>query len=287
MEPVYMNPAFLEKVSQCPLCGEQRSTPAYAVSEQAGVRLCPCGVHYCDHRLTPEGLAAYWKDYQVNEHSADAEECALRQRMYQVDFEYIARFLKKRAQILDVGCADGLFLDVFAARGHLCHGVEFGHSAAQAAAQKHRVWEGHFPDMDIPPGYDLIIFRGVLQYLHKPRHFFQKAVSLLRPDGLVFITAQPNMDSFCHKLYQNRFRLGLTPCDCVGFSPKPLVNEFGRLGCRLAGEAFFYEETPYARPAEDIAAVHAALESKRAGGEIASLSPPFWGNMMTLVFQKQ
>jgi SAM-dependent methyltransferase len=286
MEAVYLNPRYLEKVASCPVCESAESLVVYGVTEHVDVMRCACGVFYCDNRLTGEGLATYWKDYLGNEHNADDVELSLRRRMYLVDFDYIRQFLRNSSKILDVGCADGLFLDLFAAQGHVCHGVEFGHSAAQAAAQKFPVWEGHFPDLNIPSGYDLIIFRGVLQYLQKPRLFFQKAASLLRQGGLIFITAQPNMDSYCHRLYQNRFRLRLTPCDCVGFNPKTLSREFGLLNCRLVGERFFYEETPYANPEKDIAAVYRALQRKESGRAITEPSPPFWGNMMTLVFQK-
>ena len=73
---------------------------------------CDCGSYYCDHRLNQAGLAAYWQDYQNREHCAVEEECVQRQRMYVVDFAYIAQFLKPGAKVLDVGCADGLFLDI-------------------------------------------------------------------------------------------------------------------------------------------------------------------------------
>ncbi|MDR2573666.1 MAG: class I SAM-dependent methyltransferase [Desulfovibrio sp.] len=287
MNTVYLNPRYLEKVPACPVCESVGRETVYAVTQGVNAVRCGCGVFYCDHCLTEEGLTAYWKDYLTDEHNADEEERALRRRMYLVDFDYISRFLPDKARVLDVGCADGLFLDLFAARGHVCRGVEFGQSAAREAAQKYPVWEGYFPELDIDPGYDLIIFRGVLQYLRKPRLFFQKAVSLLDAGGFVFITAQPNMHSFCHGLYQNLFKFHLTPCDCVGFSPQSLAGEFSRLGCFLVGERFFYEETPYAKPEKDIATVHEALRRKASGGVIEEVSPPFWGNMMTLIFRKQ
>ena len=191
-----------------------------------------------------------------------------------------------RAKVLDVGCADGLFLDMFAAAGHECHGVEFGHEAALRAAQKYPVQEGYFPDLDITPGFDLIIFRGVLQYVHAPRDFFSKAASLLAPGGLVYVTAQPNMESFCHRVFRKKFRFSLTPCDCVGYTPQSLAGEFAALGCATVGQTFFYEETPYANPERDIQAVNRAVEAKNKGQESAEFSPPFWGNMMTMVFRK-
>lgn len=287
MGEVYYRKQYLEEVSACPVCEEKGGEAVYSVTEGVHARRCGCGALYCDHRLTREGLAEYWKDYQLKEHGAVAEECALRRRMYEVDYAYIARFLKGGSRVLDVGCADGLFLDLFAAAGHDCHGVEFGHEAALAASCKYPVREGNFPDLDMEAGYDLVIFRGVLQYLQKPRLFFQKAAFLLNAGGLVFITAQPNMDSFCHKIFREKFRFRLTPCDCVGYTPASLTAEFALLGCEQAGLAFFYEETPYADPARDVAAVRRALTAREQGLCPQEVSPPFWGNMMTLVFRKR
>lgn len=286
MEECFFEQRYLGKVDACPVCGRNQGQAIYSAAQGIMARKCSCGAYYCDHHLNPAGLSAYWQDYQNREHSAVAEECALRRRMYAVDFEYIAQFLKPAARVLDVGCADGLFLDMFAAAGHACCGVEYGHEAAVKAAQKYPVQEGYFPDLDMEPGFDLIIFRGVLQYLHAPRRFFSKAVALLASGGCVYVTAQPNMAAFCHHVFGNRFRFSLTPCDCVGYTPQSLAAEFAALGCAAVGQAFFYEETPYANPAKDIQAVQRAVEARSRGQAPDAVSPPFWGNMMTMVFRK-
>ncbi|WP_298996049.1 class I SAM-dependent methyltransferase [uncultured Desulfovibrio sp.] len=286
MEEEFFERRYLENVDACPVCGSRQSQVVYEVGGGVMAQKCACGGYYCDHRLNPEGLSAYWQDYQNREHCAVEAECAQRQRMYAVDYAYIAQFLKPGARVLDVGCADGLFLDWFAAAGHECHGVEFGHEAALKAAQRYPVQEGYFPDLDIAPGYDLIIFRGVLQYVHTPRRFFSKAASLLAPGGHVYVTAQPNMEAYCHQVFRKRFRFSLTPCDCVGYTPQSLAGEFAALGCSTVGQTFFYEETPYANPACDIQAVSRAVEAINRGQEPLEPSPPFWGNMMTMVFRK-
>lgn len=286
MEEEFFERRYLENVDACPVCGSRQRQVVYEVGGGVMAQKCACGGYYCDHRLNPEGLSAYWQDYQNREHCAVEAECAQRQRMYAVDYAYIAQFLKPGARVLDVGCADGLFLDWFAAAGHECHGVEFGHEAALKAAQRYPVQEGYFPDLDIAPSYDLIIFRGVLQYVHTPRRFFRKAASLLAPGGHVYVTAQPNMEAYCHQVFRKRFRFSLTPCDCVGYTPQSLAGEFAALGCSTVGQTFFYEETPYANPARDIQAVSRAVEAINRGQEPLEPSPPFWGNMMTMVFRK-
>jgi SAM-dependent methyltransferase len=237
-------------------------------------------------RFTPEGHDAYWQRYYADEHVADPEAAERRRLMYRMECDHLLRHLDPGARVLDVGCADGGFLDLFAAEGHVCFGVEFSREAAAKAKEKYPVLVGEFPDLDFKEGFDAVIFRGVLQYVSRPGAYFGKAVSLLGDEGLVYVTSQPDMDCFCHGLFRNRFRFSPTPCDVIGFTAPLLEREFSRLGCRLAGETRFYEGTPYADPPKDVATVMAALTARAEGRDVEGTSPAFWGNMMTLVFRK-
>lgn len=287
MQPVIFPEKDLIPAEQCPLCGSAHRTTAYSIASGTSIFLCDeCGIHYAGKQLVGDGLAYFWANYLQDEHRADDLMLAQRQRMYSLDYSYIARFLAPRSSILDVGCADGLFLDYFNQDGHNCYGVEFGVSAASAAAEKYTVWEGFLPELDIPVEFDLIIFRGVLQYFLNPRAYLKKAVGLLKDRGLIFVTAQPNMDSLCHKVYSDKFTLGPNEFTYTGYTPAILNAELARLGCHLVGEKFFYEETPYAAPEKDIEEVRNAILRKNQGMEITTAAPAFWGNMMTLVFQK-
>lgn len=287
MQPVSFAEKDLVPADRCPLCGSAHRTAAYSIASGTSIFLCDeCGLHYAGKQLVGDGLAYFWANYLQDDHRADEVMLDLRQRMYSLDYSYIARFLAPGSSILDVGCADGLFLDCFNQDGHSCYGVEFGASAASAAAEKYTVWEGVLPELDIPITFDLIIFRGVLQYFLNPRAYLKKAVELLRDRGLIFVTAQPNMDSLCHKVYRDKFTLGPNEFTYAGYTPAIIDAELTRLGCHLVGEKFFYEETPYAAPEKDIEEVLSAISRKRQGLEIITTAPAFWGNMMTLVFQK-
>jgi 2-polyprenyl-3-methyl-5-hydroxy-6-metoxy-1,4-benzoquinol methylase len=274
-------------VETCPWCRAATLEHAYTSRYDSKVAHCAgCGVYFSTKQLNARGLQKFWGDYLNEEHRADDEDVRKRNAMYSIDFTYAAQFLPKTASVLDVGCADGLFLDYFHKAGHTCSGVEFGHASAMEAAKKYRVWEGVFPDLQINATFDMIIFRGALQYFQDPKKYLRKAIELLKPDGCIFITAQPNMDSFCHKLFKEKYNQALSATDIIGYTKKTLADFFAGFGLRLAGEVYFYEETPYADVAHDIERVRAALEEKADTGVITGTSPAFWGNMMTLLFQK-
>ena len=100
-------------------------------------------------------------------------------------------------------CAQmGFFLDYFSNGGHVCEGVEFGESAGVYANKKYNVNFGVFPSLEFSQFYDLIIFRGVIEHVKNPKKYLDKAISLLNKDGYIFITATPNSESVCCKMFK-------------------------------------------------------------------------------------
>ena len=56
-------------------------------------------------------------------------------------------------------------------------------------------------------------------------------------------------------------------------------------GLKLLSEKYFYEETSYADPENDLLTVAEALKQKNNGEEITVPSPAFYKNMLTLIYQ--
>ena len=50
------------------------------------------------------------------------------------------------------------------------------------------------------------------------------------------------------------------------------------------GDGYFYDKTPYANVAEDINLVAKAIKLRQKGETINFKSPPFYGNMMSLIY---
>lgn len=272
----------------CPWGGDTESEFSFLYEDDLGCgiyRCEKCGIVFARRRLSESGLQKYWSDYESRVHVADDEVVRKRIKMYQIDYNYICGF-KQSGKVLDVGCGNGDFLSHFKAGGYETFGVEFGKEAAAIAARKHDVWWGKFPQYCTDRKYDLIIFRGVLQYVPEPKKYLEKAISLLGSSGMIFVTAQPNMGSFCFNLFKKFFTQPVTGSDFVGYTEPILTSWFSEKGFRKVGEAYFYENTPYADIENDILNVARAVCEKQNGKEIEFKSPAFWGNMMSLVYQK-
>lgn len=285
-----------EHLAACPWDGAPSAEAEFLYEDDFGcdVVRCPsCGIVYARRRLSAQGLPKYWGDYLSRVHTHDPEAVAKRNVMYQIDYAF-SRLYVPSGKVLDVGCGNGSFMDVYEAHGYDAYGVEYGKEAADVAGQHHRVRYGVFSEMDFgAERFDLIIFRGVLQYVPDPKSYLRKAVSLLKPatesttGGHLFITAQPNMNAFAFRLFQKRFTQPVTGADFIGYHEAALTEYLASLGLRKAGERYFYEETPYADVENDILRVAKAIEEQRAGNPVTGRSPAFWGNMMTLMYEKK
>ncbi len=187
--------------------------------------------------------------------------------MYELDYYFISNYMTEGSVVLDVGCGEGDFLDLFKNNGHKTFGVEFGHQAAEISRQKHKCYEGVFPDLDIAESFDLIIFRGTLQYFESPKRYIDKAVSLLKQNGLIFILAA-NMDSFCFSLFKDKFPVPVTGADFIHYT-EPVLDKYFCMekGLKKISSRYFYEETPYSDVENDILKVVRAIECKRGRKE--------------------
>lgn len=276
------------KVENCPWCGEERFQSLYFNEYSAEVRECQkCGLVYSSKILNEVGLETYWKDYETKVHNRDETLTAQREKMYKLEYQYIKNFMDiKNAHILDVGCANGDFLDFFDRDGAICEGVEYGEEAFKMVSKKYKTYYGEFPALDIKKNYDLIIFRGVIQYFVEPKKYFKKASELLNSGGMLYITSSPNAECLCFNLFKDKFTLPVGVTDYYGFKEKIITDYLNGEGMSLFCRHDFYLKTPYADPVSDIKKVARALQQNEKNEKIEFNSPPFWDNMLTLIYRK-
>ena len=284
-----------ENLSMCPWDGAPANSAEFLYCDDMGcdVVRCPsCGIVYAKRRLNQNGLPKYWADYLSRIHVYDSEAVEKRNKMYEIDYEF-SRLYVSSGKVLDVGCGNGSFMDIYESHGYQVFGVEYGKEAASVAATHHKVRYGVFADMDFgDEKFDLIIFRGVLQYVPNPKSYLEKAVGLLRKksvynaEGHLFITAQPNMNAFAFRLFGKHFTQPVTGADFIGFTEPVLTKFLAKCGLSKVGERYFYLETPYADEENDLLTMAKAIEYKSLGKEIDFRASAYWGNMLTLMYAK-
>ena len=274
-------------VNYCPWCtSKEQNNWGKKIRGFSSVVCLECGLIFIKNRLSDNALLEYLFSYLTDTHQADAVLNANRQKMYKTELNLIRSFIKQSGDVLDVGCSGGYFLDEFRKRGFNTFGVELGEMAAIEAGKRHSVWQGLYPEYNSKKTFDLIVFRGVLQYTPNPKDYLIKAISSLNKNGLLMISQTPNGGSFCANLFKEQFNQHCPEDHLMHFSLHHFDKYFEKNGFIKIVETYPYEETPYFSPQSDISLVNQAIDLVQNGKQIDFQSPPFWGNMMTLVYQK-
>ena len=196
-------------------------------------------------------------DAYFNLHGQSAE---LRMQQHRLDYLRVKSFLGKERStfskvpplnIIDIGCADGAFSQLFLPFGRV-YGVEINESESKKAREVLFQVADSYP---FQVQFDLVIIRGTLQHLPDSEIFFDFVKTNLKSNGVLAILANPNSASLMFR------RTGTLPALEVrnGFSSNFVVFNKNILEHRLNGIQFSeievtyeYLGTPYARPCTDI-----------------------------------
>ena len=123
-----------------------------------------------------------------------------RMRSFTSEASFISKYASNEETICDVGCSTGEFLEFIGWKGKM-FGIEINSFAANQA--KNRGIQ-IIANMDLFDGeFDVIVMRGTIQHLPSPFDSIKTAFEKLRPGGILFILATPNIDSFFYRMTGN------------------------------------------------------------------------------------
>jgi len=118
-------------------------------------------------------------------------------------YKLIHKFIKNPKRVLDIGCSNGVFLDLY--HNSETWGVEPSDNAKKANAKNHKMINLNFEKADLPQNYfDLVIMNHTLEHLKRPNEVLAKIKTLLKKDGIVFIDV-PNVGSLSSKVLGNKW----------------------------------------------------------------------------------
>lgn len=212
----------LEKVAACDLCGSSETKPLYTLSDtlyqipgEFTLQRCTnCGLMYLSPRPTPDAIGAYYPSaYSCYRPPIEQEKLAImrwiRRRKLARRRQLVEQYsFNNQGEILDVGCATGLFLHEMVQSGWQGTGIEPINSAAEFAHQHFglTVFEGTLSESPyLPDSFDVITFWDVLEHTYSPSQQLANAARLLRTGGLLAISI-PNWDSAEQRLFNHHWQ---------------------------------------------------------------------------------
>lgn len=245
-----------KKYVKCILCGKDNAKPNYQIqardflAKQPGARIdnenetatlvkCQtCGLVYVNPRwVFPEDLMPYNEEAEEHYFTATYSE---RKRSYKELVAQLPGRLHRPVQtILDVGCGDGILLEICKDARIECEGVEVSRPLVEKL--RNRFGEAAIHDsslVNIPSeSFDVVFLINVIEHVEDPIELLEQIYSVLRPDGIVLIHA-PNFGGLPSRLRGPRWHQIAPLVHLNYFTPSTLRKVTSKSGF-VVGEKFY------------------------------------------------
>lgn len=198
---MFQDKSSLEEVL-CPACAEAGHSPAFAKAGFTYVTCNACSSLYLNPRPTLAGLSRFYTVGKASQVWAnDFYPITAKKRKETIVLERV-RFLQERAAglgvsldtVMDIGCGYGTFLHVLKREmpGVRTVGIEPGESLAEESRAKgievvEDVFENAGPEWNGTT--DVVTCFEVLEHLHDPFPFLKKMASVIRGNGMAWLTS--------------------------------------------------------------------------------------------------
>lgn len=243
----------------CPACGvadarfllKQRPAARLRFREEFEIVQCPACRHaWVSNVPTPDELAAMYDAAffstsqqsaavdERGEFTAEAQQTPIfinaERRVRQIESAMTGSGDGPRPRLLDIGCANGVFLKLAARRFEVL-GVDVSPEAVEHARERLGLPAlcGDFERLDLPAsGFDVITLWDVLASLRDPAASLRRIATLLKPGGRLIMTL-PDIDSLSFRLLRRFWPLLIPPINLHYFSPASTRALLAQAGLRL------------------------------------------------------
>ena len=154
-------------------------------------------IHLCSCKRS--GLGFFWPMTAGSPRLyAELESRPWYYRRGQWEYNHAISLVPAGAQLLDLGCGAGLFVEQCRSLGHAAEGIDFNPAAvarAQTAGLPVRCGDWEQLAAEKPNAYGMVTAFQLLEHLSDPLPFLRSAVRLLRPGGRLLL-AVPDSDGW-------------------------------------------------------------------------------------------
>lgn len=271
--------AAFQAVNSCPLCS--RSGQEFKFNDWQGnryVKCNDCGLFFQNPRKVTEYEDNYWCT-NVDPDGKIRKLYEEKDYMVKNLYGHVLKFIKRLdfGKVLDAGCGYGFFLSALG-KGWDKYGIEYSNFLVERlknGRERINIRQGRLEDRHFDDGlFDLIFCSDVMEHVADPLTIIKRFYSYLKKDGILIITT-PNIASLCARRFKGNFRLLGTP-HIIMFSEAIMKKLLKDSGFKIIKTEHPFLKTEYFT----FVNLLRLLDRRK-------ISPPFYGNIMTIYARKK
>ena len=266
-------------IDQCPLCESKKQTYLYKDFEGSHYVGCDdCGLTFQNPRISTKYEENYWGGESIDPEGKSRvlvkERDVSIKNKYYIDVDYINKL--PSGKILDAGAGFGFFLSAINSNWDKS-AIELSDFCVDYIKKEYpeiRVRSEKLEDASFEDAsFDVIYCHHVIEHVEDPHSVMLNLSRMLKKGGLMIIGA-PNINSFVAKRFKGNYRLLGTP-HIVMWSKQTLSELMNKYGLTVFKDTYPYFKTDYV-----------SLKNLIKLYDKDKISPPFYGNLMTLYARK-
>lgn len=278
----------LNHIVECPLCYTKDSIDFESENREKfnfkAVQCTNCKLVYIDTVIDLEDLNKFYNKYNYNRNILNSDLDEKRKKMYKIDKIYTENFIKNdsRVKILDIGGGSGDFLSHFSSNFKK-NVLEIDIAAIDKGVSIYNdiKFYNNFSQIKNEETFDVIIFRGTLQYMPNLNQISDFCYNHLSENGKIILLSIPNIDCILAKIQRQHWNLFNRMEHRYNFGIEQVKLLFKKF--KLLNVDYPYYNTPYENYQNDLMNLENIYLNKPGSIEQKF---PFFGSMMNLVFIK-
>lgn len=194
----------------CPLC--KKENKVFLFYKNGGkYNLCnKCEMIYLNPCFKDKELENYYKNMHDMQSKTLDNEKKFYEKIYNHGLKIIEKKVieKKNKNLLDIGCSNGLFLDLAKMRGYETYGVELNSKEFNIVKKKHVAWNINYINLYnyVKFKFDVITMWDVIEHIKNIDQLANTIKKLLKPKGLFFFQT-PNSFSLATRILKDKCNL--------------------------------------------------------------------------------
>lgn len=211
---------FFMKVAKCYICNSSNYRSITNKSKYLIVRCQNCSFSFTTPIPDQKEIEEYYSKF-------DYKDSLLAEKVIRSDakrsLRKISKYVKKKGELLDVGCGRGYFLDESRKLGWKVHGVDTSEVVTDYARSKLHldVLCRNIFSFQPAQAFDLITLNQVVEHFVNPKELINQCGKHLIKGGLLYI-ATPNVESVSARVLKDNFDYYIPPEHLSYFSQRTL-----------------------------------------------------------------